>query len=1010
MHPGSPLPWQDPTRTGEGRLPARGYFFGYVDRKTAEGMDRSLSLGFQLLSGSWSFRLWDNPLRVPLEVHTEIQKGWDVVEVPHLWQLDGYGAPAYTDEAYPFPIDPPRVPSSNPTGVYQRVIRLSSPRPGERLLLRLDGAESYIEVRVNDVLVGWSKGSRLTAEFDITEVVQEGDNLVSLTVLQFSDGTYLEDQDMWWASGIFRDLYLMTRPEAGLRDLVVRTAFDGVAHSLSVDLELGDGSTAGWELLRDGDLVASGEATANSQGRAQIRAEGLTVDGWTPETPVLHELFITVRDASGRLVEIVPHRIGFRDVTIEEGLLRLDGRPFTMHGVNRHDHDDSRGRAVRMDRVRRDLELMKQHNINAVRTAHYPNDPRFYEMCDELGLLVLAEADLETHGFVAVGDLSRITDDPAWEISFVDRIERHVVAQRNHACVVAWSMGNESGDGCNIRSMVERCKELDPTRPVHYEEDREAEVVDIVSTMYSRVSQMNDFGEHPHPKPRIICEYGHAMGNGPGGLAEYQAVFDRWPSIQGHFLWEWSDHGLREELPDGTVTWRYGGDFGDRPHNGNFCIDGLIYPWQEPSPGLAEYAQVICPVVVERDQEGALSVRSRLYFTTTEGFALRAAVRVNGQEVWTDTVDCPVVEPGGSARLRVRHPDPPPGEALLDLQVLRRGAMPWAAAGSRVGSYQFPLGPEVLPSGAPALQAGAGVDIVEEGDQAVVRTGEDELTFDTLDGSLLSWTRAGRPLVVRPPEVSFWKPVIDNHHREYQDLWRPRHFEGFRTSTRSVTVARKGSGVDVEVYQDTGPPGWDIGMRLALNWSIRNDGTVRLRVTGRPHGPYRDVVPRIGLDVGVAGDLDGVEYYGHGPGESYPDSRSAGLVARWSSSVLGMVTPYVRPQDYGNRVGVRWFALRSADGTGLSAYAHEEHLNVSAWPYTLQTLDDATHLDQLASDPDVITWNLDHRVLGLGSNSWGSEVLDSYRVRFEEFSYALDLRSIGPGEDPAHPRGREVMG
>ncbi|WP_128772652.1 glycoside hydrolase family 2 TIM barrel-domain containing protein [Actinomyces oricola] len=1036
--------WEDPSRTGSGRLPARAYFFGYADAGEASAMDRTTSLGFMSLSGQWRFKLFDGPLRVDPGAHAVFHPQWDEVTVPHMWQLDGYGRPAYTDEGYPFPVDPPHVPHDTPTGVYQRRVR-HAPAPGRRTILRLDGAESLVVVHVNGRRIGWSKGSRLAAEFDLTEDLRPGENLLSLAVLQYCDATYLEDQDMWWASGIFRDLYLLDRPQGGLRDLTITTPRREGGHLLDVAARLGDpGTRVTWRLTHHGRLLGSGAAEQEGDS-ARIRATVPDAPAWNPEDPQLCLLVLTLRAADGTVLEHVPHRVGFREISVEDGLLRLNGAPFTMHGVNRHDFDDGRGRAVGMGRVYRDLLIMKAHNINAVRTSHYPNDPRFYEMCDELGLFVLAETDLETHGFALLGDISALSENPEWETAYVDRIERHVVAQRNHACIVMWSLGNESGFGCNFRAACARAKELDPTRPIHYEEDRDAEVVDVVSTMYSRVSQMNDFGEHPHPKPRILCEYAHAMGNGPGGLTEYQEVFDRYPSIQGHFLWEWCDHGLRAERPDGSRTWLYGGDFGDYPNNANFCIDGLVFPWQEPSPGLVEYKQVIAPVVIEADDReapgtavGALRVRTRLYFTDTRGYSLHAILRANGEAVWDRRLPCPIVAPGSRAPLTIDCPRAR-GESFLEIHVHRDEATPWASSGSEVAVYQFPadgvgargastsgrlgqfslggarhgaaedLG-EVEAKGAPVqLEPAPPVHLRQTGEALVLTarpapgqegTGS-EVRIDAVDGRLASWRAHGRELVAKPPEVSLWKPVIDNHRREADGLWRPHLLDAMRMATRSVRTGRHADGsVSLITQQRLAPPSLGIGVRLSADLNLRPDGSLRVQVDGEPEGGYRDLVPRIGIEVGLPADLTAVEYYGRGPGENYPDSRSASIVARWSTTVEQMRVPYVRPQDYGNREDVRWFALRRSDGSGLMAYGEGDLISAAAWPFTTAELEGAQHLHELPAHSTAVTLHLNCRVLGLGSNSWGAEVLDSYRVRLEPFSFAVVLVPLGAGEDP----------
>lgn len=987
-----PHDWENPALTGRDRLPARAYFFGYATPELADSHDRTRSRGFVDLTGPWRFRLFDHPRRVPAGFAAEARADWDVVSVPHLWQLDGYGHLQYTDEGYPFPIEQPHVPADDPTGAYQRVVHLTRPAAGEQVVWRFDGVESYAEVFCNGAFVGMTKGSRLAAEFDITEHVLDGENLLAVKVLQFSDATYIEDQDMWWASGIFRDTYLVTRPAARLTDFHVRThrTPDGAAEvTLTAWAEGADDIE--WTIRDDDREVARATLTPGGTATVTIPAARF----WNPEDPFLHRQLITVHGADGG-VEYVPHRLGLAEVTIVDGRLHLNGSYFKMHGVNRHDHDDHVGRAVGMARVRRDLELMKQHNINAVRTAHYPNDPRFYEMCDELGLMVVAETDLESHGFANIGDISRITDDPAWETAYVDRIERHVLAQRNHASIVMWSLGNESGYGCNIAAMYARCKQLDPGRPVHYEEDRNAEHVDVISTMYSRVSQMNDFGEHPHPKPRIICEYGHAMGNGPGGLSEYQAVFNRWDSIQGHFIWEWCDHGIAALTADGREYHRYGGDYGDYPNNSNFCIDGLVFPWQEPSPGLTEYKQVICPVLVEY-ADGVVTVTNRRWFTGLDDVVVTLETLHDGVPVATATLR-PEAAPGGTWSQPVTVPVADAGETLCTARVASTRAESWSAPLRELGRFQFPMASRPLPTLAPAA---SGPAVAEADDTTLrVRTAAGELTFDLLSGDLTSWVVGGRALIAAPPRLGFWKPLVDNHQQECDELWTPNHIEIMQTSTRAVGWRPDGDSVVVEVEQRIAPPVLDFGMLATLRWTIAADGRVDVSVAGTPYGGYRDIVPRIGLSFEVPGTMRAVEWYGRGPGENYPDSAAANTVGRWRSDVDAMFTPYVVPQDCANRGDVRWLALTDRHGDGLVVTrpgdATADPFAFSAWPHTCGDIDAARHRTDLVARGNV-TVNINDRVLGLGSNSWGSEVLDAYRVRFEAFEFAFSLRPLAAG-------------
>ena len=545
----------------------RAYFFLYADHGLAATMQRELSRRFLSLSGQWQFHYFDHPLQVPEAFYHSPMSEWGQITVPNMWQMEGHGQLQYTDEGFPFPIDVPFVPTNNPTGAYQRSFTLSPAWDGEQVIIKFDGVETYFEVYVNGHYVGFSKGSRLTAEFDISAYANIGENLLSVRVMQWADSTYIEDQDMWWMAGIFRDVYLVGKPAAHVQDFFIRTALAdgnqiaGQSATLSCDIQLENlGAPARdhrlvWSLLDQGSEIASGSLDHLAiDGKCDCR---FTLDLanphlWSAEDPYLYQLQLSLYNGQGELLEVIPQRVGVREITVKDGLFHVNGHYLKLHGVNRHDNDHLKSRAVGMDRVERDIVLMKQHNLNSVRTAHYPNDPRFYELCDQYGLFVMAETDVETHGFANVGDLSRITDDSFWEPVFVDQDRAPRARPEEPPSIIIWSLGNESGYGCNIRAMYQRCKAIDPTRLVHYEEDRDAEVVDVVSTMYSRVSQMNCFGEFPMAKPRILCEYAHAMGNGPGGLSEYQQVFDRHPHIQGHYIWEWCDHGILDQDEQGA--------------------------------------------------------------------------------------------------------------------------------------------------------------------------------------------------------------------------------------------------------------------------------------------------------------------------------------------------------------------------------------------------------------------------------------------------------------------------
>ncbi|HEY0189367.1 MAG TPA: glycoside hydrolase family 2 TIM barrel-domain containing protein [Cellulomonas sp.] len=1001
-------PWQDPTRTGQGRLAPHAYLFGYDSPQEARSGDRERSQGFRSLSGLWWFRLYDAPARVRPEDWGEAPvadpEQWVQVQVPHVWQADGFGRWQYTDERYVFPVDPPLVPTANPTGVYRRTVHLPDPVPGEQRVLRFDGAESFLEVWVNGRRVGWSKGSRLTAEFDITDEVRAGQNTLVVRVLQLADSSYLEDQDMWTSGGIFRDVSTYTRPAARLDDLVVDTvmADDGSALA-TVTLTTTGCSAADWWLEDDaGHRPVQGRVGLGT-GSARVQVRPGPIRWWHPEHPDLYTLVVRPQDDRGRVTQTVAVRIGFRDIRIEGGLLLLNRRYIELHGVNRHDVDPVHGRAVDLDRVRAELLAMKRHNINAVRTAHYPNDPRFYQLCDEIGLLVVAETDLEAHGMDVVGRLDDLAGDPAWRAAHVDRIERHVMAQRNHPSIVVWSLGNESGWGPNIAAMYDRCRELDPLRPVLYEEDRDATVVDLVATMYSRVSQLSDFARHPHPKPRFLVEYAHAMGNGPGGLADYQQVIDAAPGIQGHFVWEWSDHALAVTDESGSTVYRYGGDFGDEPNNGSFCVDGLVLPWGEPSPGLLEYAQVLCPVLVEPAPDGMLRVTNRRYDSDLGDVDLLVEDTLDGRVLRHATVPSgaiPAREQAVVALVGWAGDDPAAhavGERHRRVVVRQRAGTAWSGPGAVLGRYQWELGDPAGPAPAVAapVRGRAAPVVAAEHTALTITAGDVRWTFDTVTGTLTDLSRQGRTAVSRGPAVQVWRPVVDNHSDLAARFWHPNLLHLCQESLRSLTWEQGDGVVRLETTTTLGPPSMDFGLRCRYRWELDADGGTTVRITGEPYGGYDGLVPALGADLTVPAGLDRIEYVGLGPGENYPDSRAAATLGRYRTTAADLATPYVVPQDHALRGGTRWVAHQAPDGSLGVLIRSERPVGWSTWLHDARTIDAARHRDELPPPADDLTVTLDAEVLGLGSASWGSEVGAGYQVRLTPFRIDLRVQVFG---------------
>ncbi len=1010
--------WEDPSRTGHGRLAARADFGSFPSELAARTFSRVEMSGYVDLTGTWAFRLFDSPLHVTdTDLEGPLDAAWTEVSVPDPWQAQGFGQWQYTDEAYPFPVDPPRVPTLTPTGVYRRSIDIPAPAAGERRIMRLDGVESFYELRVNGRLVGWSKGSRIPSEFDVTDFVVAGANAIALTVLQYSDATYLEDQDMWWSGGVIRDVYTFTRPVDHVEDVIVDTVMDDERRGLlSARIQVAGAPAVQWRLEDPSGVPVAEGVEDVVDGWARMDLVLGDPAWWHPEHPALHAFLIAPLAIGGMPSEHICLKVGIRDVRIEGGMLLLNRRYIELHGVNRHDFDPDHGRAVRIDRVRRELLLMKKHHINAIRTSHYPNDPRFYDLCDELGILVVAETDLETHGMALAGDIAVLSDSPQWTHAFVDRIERHVRQVRNHACVVVWSLGNESGWGRNFAAMADRCRSLDG-RPILYEEDRDARSVDIVSTMYSRVSQMDDFGRHPHPKPRFLVEYAHAMGNGPGGLSDYQQVFDRYPAIQGHFVWEWIDQGLRGPEPARAGDFLYGGDFGDEPNGSNFCIDGLVLPDLTPMPGLVEYAQVLCPVRVVGLPGGALHVENRLYDSDLGGFSLEAIDSVDGIEVRRTVVSPDGVGPREDGEFALGPWEtvgsPRSGQRWWrTVRVLARRSTAWWDSGEQVGVFQFPIAAPDGLSAAPAVGTAVmrhrrdGLRTRTDGRALEVAAGDVLWRIDRVTGAVTGWY-GSECLLERSPSPRVWKPLIDNHARLAQRQWEAALLRLMASDTRNVSWSCVEDRTEVRVASRVAPPSLALGLECLTTWVFSDDGCACMTLKARPFGGYEGTVPALGVALGLGRGLDRIDYVGLGPGENYPDSRTAAVVGHHHATAAQLSTPYVVPQDHATHGEVTW--VRHRDGAGRELLIRSQTpVWWSTWQWEAATLDAAGHRSELPS-PGSLTVNLDAAVSGLGSNSWGAEVAYSNRVRLEPFSLVLGFE-MGRDLDPWQPAFSQEVG
>jgi len=923
------------------------------------------------LDGLWRFRYAeraDEPLDFTGPAFDD--EGWDRLPVPSHWQLHGYGAPAYTNITYPFPLDPPHVPEENPTGDYRHTFRLPDGWPSGRAVLRLAGADSAARVWLNGVDLGWTTGSRLTTELDVTDALRaEGDNVLAVRVVQWSAGSYVEDQDMWWLSGIFRGVDLIARPDGGISDAEVRADYDHVtgAGTLTVTTD----NPGRVRLPELGVDAATGETVQLSR-----------VEPWSAEHPRLYDA--TVSTAT----ETVTLRIGFRTIRIEDGILTVNGGRVLFRGVNRHEFHPDRGRAVTEEDMLDDVRLMKQHNINAVRTSHYPPHPRFLELCDEYGLYVIDECDLETHGYGDVDWRGNPADDTRWAAALVDRMRRTVERDKNHPSVVLWSLGNESGSGRNLAAMARWTRHRDPSRPLLYERDWTCRDVDVYSRMYLTVAEVEAIGRGAEPPladpaldarrramPFIHVEYAHAMGNGPGGLAEYQRLYETYPRLQGGFVWEWIDHGLRARTEDGREYFAYGGDFGEVLHDGNFVADGLLFPDRTPSPGLLDLKKVYEPVAIEKD----LTVRNNYAYSGLSHLDFRWVLEDSGEVVARGVLEVGDVSPGEAVRVALPELPAVTGEAHLTVQAVLAADEPWAKAGHEVAATQLPVGarrlPEPPPPAAPVRRNGRrvhlGPGVLDE------RTGR--LTH------LGAWEVDG-------PRLQVWRAPTDNdrapHGEAMEPVWRRAGLDRLVHRLDGVTVTGDGAVVRTRVAAASS----DGGLLATYTWSALADDRLRLVVEIDVDGRLAGPLPMLGVLFALPGELDRVEWFGRGPGEAYPDTGLATRVGRWFRTVADLQTPYLFPQENGRRADVRWATVTAGQGGGVRVEGRTP-FGLAVRPWTAEALDRAAHPTDLA--PDGRTWlTLDAGHNGIGSASCGPGVLPPYLLPAAPARLDLELRLL----------------
>ena len=988
--------WEDHRITGIGRREARTAFYKDSQKKIS-------------LNGEWDFKYVDAPELSPEGFEQSgACEGWDKIDVPSVWQLRGYDKMHYTDVLYPFPVNPPHVPDENPTGIYKKTVVLDEQWMEKDTVLKFHGVDSAFDVWVNGNHVGFGKVSRLPSEFDITGFVKTGENDITVRVYKWSDGTYLEDQDMWWLSGIYRDVELINEEKNAVLDLRVNGTLDDSYKNgfFTAGITMKQaGTNLGWKLSYKGKTVLEGELVSEGKDVC-IEAEIPEVHTWTAETPELYEFTVMTENQE------VTVRCGFRKIEIKDKNFRVNNQVILLNGVNHHDYNPREGRRVTREQMESDIRLMKQYNINAVRCSHYPANEYFYDLCDEYGLYVINEADLECHGFEWVENYTWITDDETWKDAYVDRSVRMVKRDRNHPSIIMWSMGNESAFGCNFRSAAEAIRELDDTRLVHYEGDFEAEVTDVYSTMYTRLKGLKEIAEYQikGDKPHVMCEYGHAMGNGPGGLKAYQDMYRKYKRLQGGFLWEWYDHGIYTEEKD-KKYYKYGGNYGDFPTNGNFCIDGILMPDRTPSPGMEEYKQIIAPVEITA-VEGSmnkLQIRNYYDFLNLDTTTLYWEVKAEDQTIQDGTVEGLSVAPheGKIIALPITAFELQENtDYYLNLTVCQKEERNYAPAGYEIKKVQIPM--QIRKDGFSVRETADKLQVTEGQGVLTVENSRVTAKFSTVFGKLISFGKDGKEYLTEGPRMNVYRATIDNDMYKKED-WMNKYFiQKPVEETEYVSCLKEDDKVIVRIGTFFSCYNQSWGFECDYTYTVYSCGQMKVEIQGKAvqRGKLEPAfLPRIGVIMKGNKNFQKTMWYGMGPGESYVDSKAASIMGIYENTVDGMMTDYVFPQENGHHEQVKWF--RIGDGKDGLLCKMEEKLGLNLANYTDESLEKAQHPFEIEKADDVII-HLDYRQSGLGSNSCGEEQLEENKVKLQDFAMAFTVQAAECGTEIREARKQYI--
>lgn len=1039
--------WENPRVVGINKLPAHATSIPYADEVSALARDPSASPWYRVLNGNWAFKLVPNPASIPdgfWKPDFDIVD-WDRIRIPSNWTMEGYDKPIYTNSKMPIPNTPPFVPAEdNPTGLYRCTFEIPSDWLYRRIILSFGGVESAFYLWINGHKVGYSQGSRLPAEFDITDHIETGQNIIAVQVMRWSDGSFLEDQDHWWMAGIYRDVILYSLPEVHLWDVFARPVLDDgyTDAKLTVISKIGGSveKAKGYQVeikLYDPDHEPVFDKCISEEIspkpfevlKTSIQTKVSAPQKWDHENPNLYTLLVGLKDRDGRAVQYCSFRIGFRKIEVKNRELLVNGKMVYIKGVNRHDHHDRLGKYLPYEAMLADVVMMKRNNINAVRTSHYPNDPQFYDICDEYGLYIWDEANLETHAVYNV-----LCHKSEWLSAFLERGVRMVERDKNHPSVIVWSLGNESGYGPNHDALAGWMRGYDPDRIIHYEGAISHGpkhwkmghlATDICCPMYPQISDIIAYAEDlTNDRPLIMCEYAHAMGNSVGNLKEYWEAIETYQGLQGGFIWDWIDQGLVKIDEDGTEYWAYGGDFGDTINDRNFCINGLVFPDRTPHAAMVEYKKLIQPISVEAVDllQGVVSILNKFDFSSIEGLVCNWDVAVDGEIQQAGKLPTMNTIPGKAALVTIPFTMPklyPGAEAFLTLRFSLKEDTLWAEAGHEVAWEQFKL-PYVFPSFKVPGEKDrlSSINVDESTNSFSIVGGEFLLVIEKSTGVISKFNYQGCELIESGPKLNVWRAPTDNDGFKFAGVdwvewkllsqWQKYGLDRLIHHLGNITWRKLDPGMVVfETTHIIHAKDVSAGFTHKTTNTVYGNGDI-LTEHHILCDPELPPLPRIGIILSMPPGFEHFTWFGRGPEESYVDRKTGVAIGLYTGTVDEQYEPYIMPQENGNKTDVRWAALTNNEGFGLIAIGNQP-IEIGVSHFTADDLFRAFHTNELKRR-DVVYFTLDLRQCGLGGNSCGPMTLPQYLVLPDEYKFSVLLKTVSQDRGDLRLLGRKPAG